>query len=137
MKRRDLERHLRAQGCREIGGSKHAKWRGPENQVSAIPRHKEIGPGLARAICHQLGVLSPPESPLTCRGDLSARVGQLVFLIEPSMRRSRTRHYFGVPVLVEHHVAASVNPARLAAQLAASALDMEVLGGVARNATHL
>ena len=31
-------------GCREIGGSKHAKWRGPQDQVSAIPRHKEIGP---------------------------------------------------------------------------------------------
>jgi hypothetical protein len=29
VKRRDLERHLRAHGCREIGGSKHAKWRGP------------------------------------------------------------------------------------------------------------
>lgn len=43
MKRRDLERHLRSHGCREIGGSKHAKWRGPQGQVSALPRHKEIG----------------------------------------------------------------------------------------------
>ena len=40
MKRRDLERHLRSHGCREIGGSKHAKWRGPQGQVSALPRHK-------------------------------------------------------------------------------------------------
>lgn len=46
MKRRDLERHLRAEGCREVGGSKHAKWRGPGGEVSALPRHKEIGPGL-------------------------------------------------------------------------------------------
>jgi predicted RNase H-like HicB family nuclease len=53
--------HLRF-GCREIGGSKHAKWRGPENQVSALPRHNEIGPGLVRAICRQLGVPAPPNS---------------------------------------------------------------------------
>ena len=61
VKRRDLERHLRAHGCREIGGSKHAKWRGPENRVSALPRHKEIGPALVRAICPQLGVPAPPN----------------------------------------------------------------------------
>lgn len=59
MKRRDLERHLQSHGCREIGGSKHAKWRGPQDQVSAVPRHKEIGPGLVRAICKQLGVALP------------------------------------------------------------------------------
>ncbi|HKI85320.1 MAG TPA: type II toxin-antitoxin system HicA family toxin [Thermoanaerobaculia bacterium] len=61
MKRRDLERHLRSQGCREIGGSKHAKWRGPRGQVSALPRHKEIGPGLTQSICGQLGVPAPPN----------------------------------------------------------------------------
>jgi len=61
VKRRDLERHLRSHGCREIGGSKHAKWRGPQGQVSALPRHKEIGPGLTRSICHQLGVPNPPN----------------------------------------------------------------------------
>jgi predicted RNA binding protein YcfA (HicA-like mRNA interferase family) len=59
VKRRDLERHLQAHGCREIGGSKHAKWRGPQDQASALPRHKEIGPGLVRAICKQLGVTTP------------------------------------------------------------------------------
>jgi hypothetical protein len=59
VKRRDLERHLTAHGCRAVGGTKHAKWRGPMNEVSALPRHKEIGPGLARAICKQLGVPAP------------------------------------------------------------------------------
>ncbi len=40
MKRRDLERHLREHGCHEVGGSKHAKWRGPNDEVSALPRHR-------------------------------------------------------------------------------------------------
>jgi hypothetical protein len=62
VKRRDLERHLRENGCREVGGAKHAKWRGPEGHVSALPRHKEIGPGLAAAVCKQLGVPAP-EGP--------------------------------------------------------------------------
>lgn len=62
MKRRDLERHLAAHGCRSVGGTKHAKWRGPGNEVSALPRHKEIGPGLVRAICKQLGV-PVPDNP--------------------------------------------------------------------------
>ncbi|MBA3807268.1 MAG: type II toxin-antitoxin system HicA family toxin [Solirubrobacterales bacterium] len=59
MKRRDIERHLRDHGCHEVGGSKHAKWRGPNGEVSALPRHKEIGPGLVRAICEQLRVPVP------------------------------------------------------------------------------
>jgi len=62
VKRRDLERHLRANGCREVGGSKHAKWRGPQDQVSSVPRHKEIGPGLVRSVCRQLGVPAPTGS---------------------------------------------------------------------------
>jgi hypothetical protein len=49
VKRRDLERHLRDHGCREVGGSKHAKWRGPNGEVSAVPRHKEIGASDMRA----------------------------------------------------------------------------------------
>jgi hypothetical protein len=60
VKRRDLERHLGAHGCREIGGSKHAKWRASHGEVSSLPRHKEIGPGLTRSICKQLGI-PPPE----------------------------------------------------------------------------
>ena len=59
MKRRNLERHLRANGCREVGGTKHAKWRGPKSEVSSVPRHKEIGPGLVRDVCKQLGIAPP------------------------------------------------------------------------------
>jgi HicA toxin of bacterial toxin-antitoxin, len=59
VKRRELEKHLRTHGCREVGGAKHAKWRGPTGKASALPRHKEIGPGLARAICKQLGIPLP------------------------------------------------------------------------------
>lgn len=36
----------------EPGGSKHAKWRGPNGEVSAVP--PQIGPALVRAICEQL-----------------------------------------------------------------------------------
>jgi hypothetical protein len=34
------------------------------NEVSALTHHKEIGPGLARAICKQLGVPAPRKAPL-------------------------------------------------------------------------
>ena len=59
MKRRKLERHLREHGCHEVGGSKHAKWRSPDGQVTAVPRHNELGPALSREICKQLGVPEP------------------------------------------------------------------------------
>ena len=62
MKRRDLERHLRAHGARLLDeGAKHTRWgRGPHR--SAVPRHREIGTGLARAICRQLDA-PPPTGP--------------------------------------------------------------------------
>jgi mRNA interferase HicA len=60
MKRRDLERHLRAQGCREIDdGANHVRWAGPDGARSVVPRHREIDYGLARKICRQLEI-SPP-----------------------------------------------------------------------------
>jgi mRNA interferase HicA len=63
MKRRDLERHLREQGCREIDqGSNYARWVGPEGARSVVPRHREIDFALARKICRQLAVL-PPRGP--------------------------------------------------------------------------
>jgi len=48
VKRRDLERHLRAHGCQLVDeGARHTKWAGPAGQRSAVPRHREIAPGLA------------------------------------------------------------------------------------------
>jgi mRNA interferase HicA len=62
VKRRDLERHLRAHGCQLVDeGARHTKWAGAAGQRSAVPRHREIAPGLARAICKQLGVPTPPN----------------------------------------------------------------------------
>jgi mRNA interferase HicA len=63
MKRRDLERHLRAQGCRQIDeGGNHARWAGPHGKRSVVPRHREIDYGLACKICRQLQV-PPPVGP--------------------------------------------------------------------------
>ncbi|MDQ3091837.1 MAG: type II toxin-antitoxin system HicA family toxin [Actinomycetota bacterium] len=60
MKLRDLERHLRAQGCRRLDeGAKHTKWAGPTGARSVVPRHREIGSHVARDICRQLGVQTP------------------------------------------------------------------------------
>lgn len=61
MKLRDLERHLAAHGARRVAeGAKHTKWRSADGtRASAVPRHTEIGPGLVRAICRQLGIPMP------------------------------------------------------------------------------
>lgn len=63
MKRRELERHLRANGAQLVGeGGRHTKWRSADGQHrTAVPRHNEIGPGLVRAICTQLGIPAPPN----------------------------------------------------------------------------
>lgn len=61
MKLRDVECHLTAHGARKVAeGAKHTKWRSPDGKATAVPRHTEIGPGLVRAICRQLGI-PPPE----------------------------------------------------------------------------
>jgi len=61
MKRRDLERHLRAHGCHQIDeGGNHARWASSHGKRSVVPRHREIDFGLARKICRQLEV--PPPS---------------------------------------------------------------------------
>ncbi|MGA7394776.1 MAG: type II toxin-antitoxin system HicA family toxin [Terrimicrobiaceae bacterium] len=61
MKLRDLERHLREQGCvlfRE-GGS-HSVWLNPSaRKISSVPRHREIKEGTVRAICRQLEIRRP------------------------------------------------------------------------------
>jgi mRNA interferase HicA len=61
MKRRDLLRHLSANGCALIreGGS-HSWWHNvASNKRSAVPRHSEINDHLARKICKDLGVPQP------------------------------------------------------------------------------
>jgi len=61
MKRTDLLRHLREQGCalrRE--GAKHSIYENPATgQRSAVPRHTEIKDLLARKICRDLNVSEP------------------------------------------------------------------------------
>jgi hypothetical protein len=60
VKRRALERHLRDHGAEPFQeGANHTKWRGPTGRRSVIPRHAEIGPGVAVAICKQLDVPKP------------------------------------------------------------------------------
>ncbi len=63
MKLRDLERHLAARGARKVAeGRKHSKWRSADGtRATAVPRHNEIGPGLVRAICAQLGIPVPRQ----------------------------------------------------------------------------
>lgn len=63
MKRRELERHLRAHGCQQIDeGGNHSRWRGPDGARSVVPRHREVPYALARKICRQLGVELPTGS---------------------------------------------------------------------------
>lgn len=60
MKRGDLLRHLRANGCGLLReGARHSWWHNPgQNKRSAVPRHNEIDDDLARKICRDLGI--PP-----------------------------------------------------------------------------
>jgi len=62
VKRRDLERHLRAHGCQPIGGTKHEKWRSPSGHASVVPRDNEIAWPLARKVCQDLEI--PPPTAL-------------------------------------------------------------------------
>jgi mRNA interferase HicA len=58
MKRRELLKYLRSNGCELLreGGS-HSWWHNPElNKRSAIPRHTEIKDLLAKKICKDLGI---------------------------------------------------------------------------------
>jgi len=60
VKRRQLLRHLRSNGCELLReGGKHSWWHNPaQNRRSAVPRHGEISDILANKICKDLGV--PP-----------------------------------------------------------------------------
>jgi mRNA interferase HicA len=61
VKRRDLLRHLSAQGCELLReGGNHSWWHQPElNRRSAIPRHNEINDLLVLKICKDLGIPKP------------------------------------------------------------------------------
>ena len=62
MKRVELERWLRSHGAEPVAGRSgggHEAWQHTESRAkSFVLRHREIGVGVARAICRQLGV--PP-----------------------------------------------------------------------------
>jgi predicted RNA binding protein YcfA (HicA-like mRNA interferase family) len=64
LKRRDLIRHLEANGCvlaRE--GGRHSVYSNPGcRKTTAVPRHREIDDLLARKICRDLGVPVPERS---------------------------------------------------------------------------
>jgi mRNA interferase HicA len=61
MKRPDLERHLRQQGCTLLReGGAHAIWLNPQaRRIASVPRHREIKEGTVRAICKQLEISQP------------------------------------------------------------------------------
>jgi mRNA interferase HicA len=58
MKRRDLIRHLTAQGCELLReGGRHSWWHNRSlNARTAVPRHNEINDELAKKICKDLGI---------------------------------------------------------------------------------
>jgi hypothetical protein len=65
VKRAELERWLRSHGAEPVPGrgrGGHEAWRHTETGAkSFVPRHREIGVGVARAICRQLGVPPIPK----------------------------------------------------------------------------
>jgi hypothetical protein len=64
MKRRDLERHLRAHGCRlDREGAEHSWWAAPGGKPrAAVPRHREVKWRLARKVCKDLEIPVPAGS---------------------------------------------------------------------------
>jgi mRNA interferase HicA len=61
VKRRELEAWLRGHGAALLRhGGRHDVWH-HEGRETSVPRHREIGTGLARKICDQLHVPRPPS----------------------------------------------------------------------------
>ena len=60
MKRKQLLKYLRAQGCEFLReGKRHSWWHNPNlNKRSSVPRHNELKDILAKKICKDLGI--PP-----------------------------------------------------------------------------
>jgi mRNA interferase HicA len=61
VKRRDLIRHLDAQGCELLReGAKHSVYVNRRTRkASTVPRHRELDEFLARKICRDLAVRGP------------------------------------------------------------------------------
>ncbi len=61
MKRRDLIRHLEEHGCEFVReGKEHTLYINRiTKRAAAVPRHREIPTGTARAICRALGIPDP------------------------------------------------------------------------------
>lgn len=61
MKKGQLERHLKAHGCRLAReATNHELWENTESgQRTTVPRHREIKLPIARGICRQLGIPPP------------------------------------------------------------------------------
>ncbi|HWD85956.1 MAG TPA: type II toxin-antitoxin system HicA family toxin [Solirubrobacteraceae bacterium] len=61
MKKRELERHLVAHGCRLVReAANHELWENPATgERTTVPRHREIKTPTARGICRQLSVPRP------------------------------------------------------------------------------
>ena len=61
MKRSELIRHLRNQGCELLReGGRHSIWQNPvAGKMTAIPRHHEIKDFMAHKICRDLDIPKP------------------------------------------------------------------------------
>ncbi len=61
MKRTDLIRHLRTQGCELLReGGKHSVYvNRSASKVTTVPRHREINDFLAKKICRDLEITEP------------------------------------------------------------------------------
>ncbi len=61
MKRQALIRHLTSCGCYLLReGGKHSIYVNPaNNEVTAVPRHREINDFLVQKICRDLGISVP------------------------------------------------------------------------------
>lgn len=61
MKRRELLRHLRAQGCLPLReGHRHSiYWNPATKRTSSVPRHTEVDDFLAKKICRDLDISEP------------------------------------------------------------------------------
>ena len=84
MKRRDLERYLRAQGVRQLReGGNHSFWGFDAERSTAVSRHREIDFRLVRKIC------------LNCRTEYEPPMDQIMELnLKPDEVKHRGMKFF-------------------------------------------